>query len=122
RAYSYIRTMGADGLTQVSKDAVLNSNYLKARIKEYYDVPFAQHCMHEFVVSCKRQKVEHNVNAKDIGKRLLDYGIHSPTTYFPLIVEECLMIEPTETESIRELDQIADAFISISKEIKEDPE
>ncbi|MBG9978671.1 aminomethyl-transferring glycine dehydrogenase subunit GcvPB [Ruoffia tabacinasalis] len=122
RAYSYIRTMGADGLTQVSKDAVLNSNYLKARIKEYYDVAFAQHCMHEFVVSCKRQKVEHNVNAKDIGKRLLDYGIHSPTTYFPLIVEECLMIEPTETESIRELDQIADAFISISKEIKEDPE
>lgn len=122
RAYSYIRTMGADGLTQVSKDAVLNSNYLKARIQEYYDVPFKQHCMHEFVVSCKRQKNEHQVNAKDIGKRLLDYGIHSPTTYFPLIVEECLMIEPTETESIRELDQIADAFINIAKEVINDPE
>lgn len=122
RAYSYIRTMGADGLTQVSQDAVLNSNYLKARIQEYYDVPFKQHCMHEFVVSCKRQKNEHQVNAKDIGKRLLDYGIHSPTTYFPLIVEECLMIEPTETESIRELDQIADAFINIAKEVINDPE
>lgn len=122
RAYSYIRTMGAEGLTQVSKDAVLNSNYLKARIQEYYDVPFKQHCMHEFVLSCKRQKTEHQVNAKDIGKRLLDYGIHSPTTYFPLIVEECLMIEPTETESIRELDQIADAFINIAKEIINDPE
>lgn len=122
RAYSYIRTMGAKGLTQVSKDAVLNSNYLKERIKNYYDVPFAQHCMHEFVVSCKQQKTQYNVNAKDVGKRLLDYGIHSPTTYFPLIVEECLMIEPTETESIRELDQIADAFINIAKEIMEDPE
>lgn len=122
RAYTYIKTMGADGLTQVSKDAVLNANYLKARMQEYYDVPFKQHCMHEFVVSCTRQKVENQVNAKDIGKRLLDYGIHSPTTYFPLIVEECLMIEPTETESIRELDQIADAFIQIAKEVIEDPE
>ncbi|XJS09995.1 aminomethyl-transferring glycine dehydrogenase subunit GcvPB [Aerococcaceae bacterium WGS1372] len=122
RAYSYIKSMGADGLTQVSRDAVLNANYLKARMKDYYDMPYDQHCMHEFVVSCKRQKVDNQVNAKDIGKRLLDFGIHSPTTYFPLIVEECLMIEPTETESIRELDHIADAFIQIAEEVISDPE
>lgn len=122
RAYSYIRTMGAEGLKQVSRDAVLNANYLKARIEENYDAPFPQYCMHEFVVSCKRQKREYNVTAKDIGKRLLDYGIHAPTTYFPLIVEECLMIEPTETESLRELDQIADAYNAIAEEAQNDAE
>lgn len=122
RAYSYIRTMGPDGLKQVSRDAVLNANYLKARMEEYYDAPYPQYCMHEFVVSCSRQKRDYEVTAKDIGKRLLDYGIHAPTTYFPLIVEECLMIEPTETESLRDLDQVADAFIAIAKEAEAEPE
>ncbi len=119
RAYAYIRTMGAEGLRKVSEDAVLNANYLKSRIQDYYETPYKdQYCKHEFVVSANRQ-VALGANAKDIGKRLLDYGVHAPTTYFPLIVEECLMIEPTETESKEELDFTADAFIQIAKEVEE---
>ncbi len=122
RAYAYIRAMGADGLRRASEDAVLNANYLKARIQEDYDTPFKdQYCKHEFVVSANRQ-VAQGANAKDIGKRLLDYGVHAPTTYFPLIIEEALMIEPTETESKMDLDYTADAFIQIAKEVAENPE
>lgn len=123
RAYSYIRALGAEGLRKVCEDAVLNANYLKARIEDYYETPYKdQYCKHEFVVSAKRQKNNFGINAKDIGKRLLDFGIHAPTTYFPLIVEECLMIEPTETESRRDLDFVADAFIQIAKEAEENAE
>ncbi len=122
RAYSYIRAMGPDGLRQVSLDAVLNANYLKARIQDYYETPYQdQFCKHEFVISANRQ-VKQGANAKDIGKRLLDYGVHAPTTYFPLIIEECLMIEPTETESKADLDYTADAFIKIAKEVEENPD
>ena len=122
RAYAYIRAMGADGLRRVSEDAVINANYLKARIQDYYDTPYKdQFSKHEFVVSANRQLAQ-GVNAKDIGKRLLDYGVHAPTTYFPLIIEECLMIEPTETESKADLDYTADAFIKIAKEVENDPE
>ena len=122
RAYSYIRSMGAEGLRRASEDAVLNANYLRARIQDYYDTPYKdQHCKHEFVVSATRQ-VAQGANAKDIGKRLLDYGVHAPTTYFPLIIEEALMIEPTETESKADLDLTADAFIQIAKEVEETPE
>lgn len=122
RAYSYIRAMGPDGLRQASLDAVLNANYLRALIKDYYDTPYQnQFCKHEFVVSANRQ-VAQGANAKDIGKRLLDYGVHAPTTYFPLIIEECLMIEPTETESKADLDYTAEAFIKIAKEVAENPE
>lgn len=122
RAYSYIRSMGAEGLRRASEDAVLNANYLRARIQDYYDTPYKdQHCKHEFVVSATRQ-VAQGANAKDIGKRLLDYGVHAPTTYFPLIIEEALMIEPTETESKADLDLTADAFIQIAKEVDETPE
>lgn len=122
RAYSYIRAMGPEGLRRVSEDAVLNANYLKARIQDYYDTPYKdQYSKHEFVVSANRQ-VAQGANAKDIGKRLLDYGVHAPTTYFPLIVEECLMIEPTETESKADLDFTADAFIKIAQEVEENPE
>ncbi len=123
RAYYYIRAYGSDGLRQVSQDAVLNANYLKARIQDYYEVPFRdQYCKHEFVATANWQVEESNVNTKDIGKRLLDYGVHAPTTYFPLIVDEALMIEPTETESKADLDKVADAYIQIAKEAKEQPE
>ncbi|RLK63369.1 glycine dehydrogenase subunit 2 [Atopobacter sp. AH10] len=122
RAYAYIRAMGPDGLKQASQDAVLNANYVKARIAKYYDEPFeAFHCKHEFVAAATRQR-DQGANAKDIGKRLMDYGIHAPTTYFPLIVPECLMIEPTETESKEDLDYLADVLIQIAKEVEENPE
>ncbi|GAJ98601.1 LOW QUALITY PROTEIN: glycine dehydrogenase [Geomicrobium sp. JCM 19055] len=121
RAYSYIRTMGPEGLKQVSEDAVLNANYLMKRLEPYYDVPYPQYCKHEFVVSAKRQK-DQGVRALDIAKRLLDYGYHPPTMYFPLNVEECMMIEPTETESKETLDEFADALIAISKEVEENPD
>lgn len=122
RAYSYIRAMGPEGLRRVSEDAVLNANYLKALIQNDYVTPFKdQYCKHEFVVSATRQVAE-GANAKDIGKRLLDYGVHAPTTYFPLIIEECLMIEPTETESKADLDFTAEAFLKIAKEVTENPE
>lgn len=121
RAYTYIRAMGAEGLRQASQDAVLNANYLLALLKDNYDAPFGdQYCKHEFVLDCTRQKNEYGVNAKDIGKRMLDYGVHAPTTYFPLIVPECLMIEPTETESKMDLDYVAEILNKIHEEAKTD--
>ncbi|QQK79754.1 aminomethyl-transferring glycine dehydrogenase subunit GcvPB [Salicibibacter cibi] len=121
RAYAYIRSMGPDGLRQVSEDAVLNANYLRKRLEPYYDIPYPQYCKHEFVLSAKRQK-KLGVRALDIAKRLLDYGMHPPTIYFPLNVEECMMIEPTETEAKETLDEFADAMIAIAKEAEEDPD
>jgi glycine dehydrogenase subunit 2 len=121
RAYAYIRTMGPDGLRQVSEYAVLNANYMMRRLEPYYDLPYKQHCKHEFVLSGKRQK-KLGVRTLDIAKRLLDFGFHPPTIYFPLIVEECLMIEPTETESKETLDRFIDVMIQIAKEAEENPE
>ncbi|WP_028775596.1 aminomethyl-transferring glycine dehydrogenase subunit GcvPB [Shimazuella kribbensis] len=121
RAFAYIRTMGAEGLRQVSENAVLNANYMKARLKDYYELPFDQACKHEFVLSGNRQK-KSGVRTLDIAKRLLDFGVHPPTIYFPLIVEECLMIEPTETESKETLDHFIDTMIQIAKEAEETPE
>lgn len=121
RAYTYIRTMGPEGLKQVSEYAVLNANYMMRRLQEEYDLPFKQHCKHEFVLSGKKQK-KLGVRTLDIAKRLLDFGYHPPTIYFPLIVEEAMMIEPTETETKETLDEFIDAMIQISKEAKEDPE
>lgn len=121
RAYTYIRTMGPDGLAQVSQDAVLNANYLLRRLAPYFDVPFDRHCKHEFVLSGRRQK-KLGVRTLDIAKRLLDFGYHPPTIYFPLIVDECMMIEPTETESKETLDDFADILIQIVKEAEENPE
>lgn len=121
RAYSYIRSMGADGLQQVSEDAVLHANYLKARLEPYFDTPYKSICKHEFVLSGNRQK-KLGVRTADIAKRLLDYGFYAPTVYFPLIVEECLMIEPTETEAKETLDAFADALIEIAKDAEENPE
>lgn len=120
RAYLYIKTLGAEGLRHVAEHAILNANYLKARLKTTYKVPIDEPCMHEFVASAVEQK-RRGVKATDIAKRLLDYGSYAPTIYFPLIVEEALMIEPSETESRQALDQFADALIAISREAQADP-
>lgn len=121
RAYTYIRTLGGEGLRQVSEDAVLNANYMRKRLAPYYDVPFDRPCKHEFVMSGKRQK-KLGVRTLDIAKRLLDFGYHPPTIYFPLNVEECIMIEPTETESKETLDSFIDTMIQIAKEAEEMPD
>ncbi|WYP25239.1 aminomethyl-transferring glycine dehydrogenase subunit GcvPB [Alkalihalobacillus sp. FSL W8-0930] len=121
RAYTYIRTMGPEGLRQVSEFAVLNANYMMRRLAPHYDLPYTQHCKHEFVLSGKRQK-KLGVRTLDIAKRLLDFGYHPPTIYFPLNVEECMMIEPTETESKETLDEFIEAMIQIAKETEENPE
>ncbi|TCZ80995.1 glycine dehydrogenase subunit 2 [Paenibacillus albiflavus] len=121
RAYTYMRTLGPDGLRKVSEYAVLNANYMMARLAPYYDIPFKQACKHEFVMSGNRQK-EHGVRTLDIAKRLLDFGYHPPTIYFPLNVEESIMIEPTETESKETLDSFIDTMIQIAQEAIDDPE
>jgi glycine dehydrogenase subunit 2 len=121
RAYAYIRTMGPEGLRLVSEYAVLNANYLMKKLTPYYEVPYPQICKHEFVLSGRRQKKQ-GVRTLDIAKRLLDFGYHPPTIYFPLIVEECLMIEPTETETKETLDEFIQVMIQIAKEAEETPE
>lgn len=121
KAYAYIMSMGAEGLSKISTTAVLNANYLMNRLKEYYVLPYDNTCMHEFVLSGQRQK-EQGVSALDIAKRLLDFGVHPPTIYFPLIVKEAMMIEPTETESRETLDEFADTMIQIAKEAEECPQ
>ncbi len=122
RAYTYIRMHGAEGLKEVSGAAVLNANYLRVRLKEAYSLPYDRPCMHEAVFSATWQRRQHDVRAGDICKRLLDYGFYAPTVYFPLIVDEALMIEPTETESRETLDAFIDAMTSIAREAVEDPE
>lgn len=119
RAYTYIRTMGYQGLKEVSEAAVLNANYIKARLSEHFEIPYSQYCKHEFVLSGSKQK-EHGVRTLDMAKRLLDFGVHPPTIYFPLNVEEGMMIEPTETESKETLDHFVDSLIQIANEAKED--
>jgi glycine dehydrogenase subunit 2 len=121
RAYTYIRTMGPDGLRKVSEDAVLNANYMFRRLQPYFDAPYTQHCKHEFVLSGRRQK-KLGVRTLDMAKRLLDFGYHPPTIYFPLNVEECLMIEPTETETKETLDEFIEVMIQIAKEAEDNPE
>ncbi|RKQ37773.1 aminomethyl-transferring glycine dehydrogenase subunit GcvPB [Oceanobacillus halophilus] len=121
RAYSYIRTMGAEGLKKVSEYAVLNANYMMRRLETAYDLPYEQHCKHEFVLSGRKQK-KLGVRTLDIAKRLLDFGYHPPTIYFPLNVEEAMMVEPTETESKETLDGFIDTMLGIAKEAEEDPE
>jgi glycine dehydrogenase subunit 2 len=121
RSYAYIRTYGPQ-LREMSEVAVLNANYLLARLKEAYDLPFDRLCMHEFVLSARTLKREHGVTALDIAKRLMDYGFHPPTIYFPLIVAEALMVEPTETETKETLDSFCDAMLAIAREAAESPE
>jgi glycine dehydrogenase subunit 2 len=122
RAYAYIRLLGSEGLKRTSQIAVLNANYLQEKLKGKYNLDYDTRCMHEFVLSADRQKEEYGVNAKDIDKALIDKGIHPPTTYFPLIVHEALMIEPTETESLETLDDFVDAMLDIDKTARENPD
>jgi glycine dehydrogenase subunit 2 len=121
RAYCYIRMHGGEGLRQVSADAVLNANYILANLRDAYDLPYDRSCMHEFVISGNRQK-KNGVRTLDIAKRLLDFGLHPPTTYFPLIVPEAMMIEPTETESKESLDYFISAMLLIANEAENDPD
>ncbi len=116
RTYCYLRTHGADGLKRVSQDAVLTANYLLSRVKHFLPVPHGDRCMHEFVATASKLKTDRNITAMDIAKRLLDHGFHAPTVYFPLIVREALMIEPTETESKATLDAFAEALFRITEE------
>ncbi|MBI4352664.1 MAG: aminomethyl-transferring glycine dehydrogenase subunit GcvPB [Candidatus Omnitrophica bacterium] len=121
RSYAYIRALGKEGLRAVSENAILNANYLKKRLEDIFDEPFDGFCMHEFVLSAARYKKQ-GVKALDIAKRLLDFGVYAPTIYFPLIVEEALMVEPTETESKETLDRFVEILRAISREIQENPE
>jgi glycine dehydrogenase subunit 2 len=114
RAYAYIVAQGGDGLKEVSQKAVLNSNYLKSKVVPTYEMPFAQLRKHEFVVSAKKLAKEKGVHATDVAKALLDRGFMSPTIYFPSLVEEALMIEPTESESKETLDRYAQALLDIA--------
>ncbi len=121
RAYVYIRMLGADGLQRISENAIINANYLMKKLEAYYHLPYSGPAMHEFVLSGKWQK-NRGVKTLDIAKRLLDYGFHAPTVYFPLIVKEAIMIEPTETESRETLDRFADAMIEIANDVESKPE
>ncbi len=121
RAYTYIRTYGPEGLREVSECAVLNANYMMHRLAPYYEMPYPGVCKHEFVMSGRGLK-RYGVRTLDVAKRLLDFGYHPPTIYFPLNVEECIMIEPTETESKQTLDAFIDTMIRIAKEAEEQPD
>ncbi len=116
RAYVYLRTYGAEGLRHVSEDAVLSANYLLSKVKHILNVPHGDRCMHEFVASASRLKKQRGLSAMDLAKRILDFGFHAPTVYFPLVVEEAVMIEPTETESKETLDAFAEALFRITEE------
>ncbi len=121
RAYAFMRMWGL-GLRDMSEVAVLNANYVLARLRGTYDLPVDRHCMHEFVVSARNLKREHGITALDVAKRLMDHGFHPPTIYFPLIVAEALMIEPTETETRETLDAFCDAMLAIAQEAADDPQ
>ena len=123
RAYIYIKMLGAKGLRRVSENAVINANYIQKKLEKYYYIPYKdQYCMHEFVASGIWQKEKYGINTLDIAKRILDKGYHAPTIYFPLIVSEAMMIEPTETESKETLDDFINAMIEIAKECEENPD
>jgi len=114
--------MGTKGLQAVSRNAILNANYLRQKLGSVFEIPYNRTCMHEFVASGERQLQRSGIKTLDIAKRLLDYGFHAPTVYFPLIVKEALMIEPTETESKETLDRFIDALVKIDQETTNEPE
>ncbi len=121
RSYAFIRSYGP-GLKEMSETAVLNANYLLARLKDTYELPYERHCMHEFVLSARNLKRDHGITALDVAKRLMDFDIHPPTVYFPLVVPEALMIEPTETEPKERLDEFVDVMRRIADEAARSPE
>jgi glycine dehydrogenase subunit 2 len=120
RALTYILSLGPGGLERVSRTAILTANYLMRRLAGAYELPHPEHCMHEFVLSARNLR-RYGVKTLDVAKRLLDFGVHAPTVYFPLIIEEALMIEPTETETLDRLDHFADAMIQIAAEARDHP-
>jgi glycine dehydrogenase subunit 2 len=120
RAYAYIRSLGAAGLRETAESAVLNANYLRVRLRDRYEVPYDRVNMHEVVFSDHRQNA-HGVTTLDIAKRLIDYGFHPPTVYFPLVVHGSVMVEPTESEGVDELDRFVDAMRAIADEAERDP-
>ncbi|MBR0385878.1 MAG: aminomethyl-transferring glycine dehydrogenase subunit GcvPB [Erysipelotrichaceae bacterium] len=122
KALTYIKALGREGLKEASQNAVLNANYMMEKLKNCYDIAFSRPCMHEFVMSLERMKEETGVSAKDVAKSLLDYKIHPPTMYFPLIVHEALMFEPTETESRETLDRCIEVMKEIRQKAQDDPE
>ena len=123
RAYIYLKMLGSKGLKRVAENAVINSNYIMKKLEDYYYIPYKDtYCMHEFIASGKWQKEKYGIKTLDIAKRILDKGFHAPTIYFPLIVPEAMMIEPTETESKETLDEFITAMIEIAKECEENPE
>ncbi|MDZ7319836.1 MAG: aminomethyl-transferring glycine dehydrogenase subunit GcvPB, partial [candidate division KSB1 bacterium] len=121
RAYTYLRMLGSEGLKRVSENAIINANYLLKLLENHFHVPYPGPTMHEFVLSGSRQK-EAGVSTADMAKRILDFGFHAPTVYFPLIVREAIMIEPTETESKETLDQFAACLVQIAHEVETNPE
>ncbi len=121
RAYAYIRSLGASGIRSVAEHAIINANYVQAKLKDIYDPADDRFCMHETVLSARRQK-QRGASGLDIAKRLLDYGIHAPTMYFPTIVDEALMVEPTETESLETLDRFVTVMRAIDREVDENPQ
>ena len=122
RALTYIKSLGAEGLRAISENAVINANYVLARLRGPYRLPYDRPCMHEVVFSGGKQRAESGVKTLDIAKRLIDYGYHPPTIYFPLIVDEALMIEPTESEGMESVDAFCEAMLAIAREAEEDPE
>lgn len=122
RALTYALTLGSDGIVSACQNAVLNANYIRVKLSDVYQMPYRETCMHEFVMSLEQEKEEIGVTAVDIAKALLDYGIHPPTMYFPLIVHEALMVEPTETESKENLDELIRVFLEIHEKAVSDPE
>jgi len=121
RALAYIRSLGAEGLRAISENAVINANYVQARLRQAYDLPYDRACMHEVVFSGVRQRAK-GVKTLDVAKRLIDYGFHPPTIYFPLIVDEALMVEPTESEGKEALDAFCEAMLAIAREAEEEPD
>jgi glycine dehydrogenase subunit 2 len=121
RAYAYLRSLGPEGLRKVAEGAVLNANYLRVLIESAFPTAYPGTCMHEFVASAKPLK-KHGVRGMDVAKRLIDLGYHPPTVYFPLVVEEALMAEPTETESKETIDGLAEAMLQIAREAETDPD
>ena len=122
KALTYVLMLGKEGIPQASRNAVLNANYIRVKLSGKYHMPYQETCMHEFVMSLEQEKHELKVSAMDVAKALLDYGIHPPTMYFPLIVHEALMVEPTETESKEGLDQLISAFLEIYEKAEQDPQ
>jgi glycine dehydrogenase subunit 2 len=121
RAYAFIRALGGDGLREIGETAVINANYLLSRLRGAFDLPFDRSCMHEALLSGRGQK-RNGVRTIDIAKRLLDYGYYAPTVYFPLIVEEAMLIEPTESETKEAIDAFCDAMLAIAREAETDPD